>query len=264
MKLVSLNVAVFQANNKLLSKFFQSQNADIVCLQEVSRGLEASVDKRYITIDSIDAVTSNIKYFFYGPNSVFSDFKVSNYHGTPFSFNFGGLVEFGNYTKSRYKILKGQNVFIENHFTYNHDRSGWPEEDYRAVLVTDHIIKGKKLKILNYHGIWSRDKLGNKRTLRANKLIYDLALQAEEEVIMCGDFNLLPHTKSMKIFEKRFISLVDKFNIKTTRPASNELRTLKRNVVDYIWVSKGVKVNKFEVPDLGISDHLPLILDFDL
>lgn len=264
MKLISLNTAIFQANNKHLFKFFQDQNADFVCLQEISRGLEDSVDKKYITLDPINKATTSLKYFFYGPNSVFSEFKVSNYHEIPFSFSFGGQLEFGNYTKSRFEILKAQNVFIENHFTYNHDHSGWPEEDYRAVLVTDHMVKGKKLRILNYHGIWSRDKLGNKRTLRANKLIYDLALQAEGEVIICGDFNLFPDTAPMKIFDKNLISLVDKFNIKTTRPASNELSSSKRNVVDYIWLSKGVKIKKFEVPDVEISDHLPLILNFDL
>ena len=264
MKLISLNTAIFQANNEHLFKFFHDQNADFICLQEISRGLEESVDKKYVTIDPINKATKSLKYFFYGPSTVFSEFNVSNYHGAPFSFVFGGQLEFGNYTKSSFEILKAQNVFIENHFTYNHDLSGWPEEEYRAVLVTDHILKGKKLRILNYHGIWSRDKLGSKRTLRANKLIFDLALQAEGEVIICGDFNLFPDTPPMKIFEKNLISLVDKFNIKRTRPATNELSYLKRNVVDFVWVSRGVKVNKFEVPDVEISDHLPLILDFDL
>lgn len=264
MKLISLNAAIFQANNERLFKFFHDQNADFVCLQEISRGLEDSVDKRYITIDPINNATQKLKYFFYGPNSIFSEFKVSNYHGTPFSFNFGGLLEFGNYTKSRFEILKAQNIFIENHFTYNYDHSGWPEEDYRAVLVSDHEVEGKKLRILNYHGILTRDKLGNERTLKANQMINDLAQQAEGEVIICGDFNLLPHIPSMKVFEKNFVSLVDKFDIKRTRPKSNELNHLKRNVVDYIWVSRGVKIKKFEVPDIKISDHLPLILDFDL
>ena len=264
MKLVSLNVAVFQANNKHLFKFFQEQNADFICLQEISRGLEDSVDKNYITIDPVNKATTSLKYFFYGPNTVFSEFKVSNYHDTLFSFAFGGQLEFGNYTKSKFEILKAQNIFIENHFTYSHDRSGWPEEDYRAVLVTDHEVNGKKLRILNYHGIWTRNKLGNKKTLKGNKIINYLALQAEGEVIICGDFNLLPHTPSMKLFEKNFVSLVDKFGIKRTRPKSNELNHLKRNVVDYIWVSRGVKIKKFEAPDVEISDHLPLILDFDL
>ena len=68
----------------------------------------------------------------------------------------------------------------------------------------------------------------------------------------------------MKLFETNFISLVDQFKIKTTRPNANELNNLDRNVVDYIFVSRGVKVNKFEVIQLDVSDHLPLVLNFEI
>ena len=264
MKLISLNVALFQANNKQLGSFLRKQDADFVCLQEVSKGLEKSVNKKFVSINSIDKSTSNMKYFFYGPSSVFDKFIVKEYHDKPFRFQLGGMIEFGNYTKAKFKIQKGQNIFVENCFTFSLSQLNWPQEDYRSVLITDHDINGKKLRILNYHGIWTRNKLGNKKTLKSNKIINDLALQAESEVIICGDFNLFPDTAPMKIFEKNLISLVDKFNIKTTRPATNELSSSKRNVVDFVWVSRGVKVNKFEVPDVEISDHLPLILDFDI
>jgi len=33
---------------------------------------------------------------------------------------------------------------------------------------------------------------------------------------------------------------------------------------DYVFVSLEVKVKKFEVPNIEISDHLPLILDFEM
>jgi endonuclease/exonuclease/phosphatase family metal-dependent hydrolase len=59
-------------------------------------------------------------------------------------------------------------------------------------------------------------------------------------------------------------SASDDFQIKTTRPQSNELRDISRNVVDYVFVSKDVQVKNFEVVNNDISDHLPLILDFEL
>ena len=264
MKLISLNVALFEANNNLLAEFLREQNADIICLQEITRTLEDSVKAKYVSKDAVDSVTPKLKYFFFGPNSVMGDFEQINFHGKEvFRFEFGGLMEFGNYTKSQYKIIKAQNIFVQNCFTYTTDQSKWPDEDYRAVLVTDHIIYGKKLRIMNYHGVWTRNKLGNEMSLHANKIINDLALKAEGEVILCGDFNLFPDTPSMKIFEKNLISLVDTFNIKTTRPSTNELSKSKRNVVDYIWVSKGIKVKDFKVVNTDLSDHLPLILDFD-
>jgi len=265
MKLICLNVAIFEANNSLLKKFISEQNADFVCLQEITRALQSSVKNEYITKDMVDQSTPLLTHFFFGPNSVMGDFEQKNFHGKEvFSFKFGGLMEFGNYTKSQYKIVKAQNVFVQNCFTFTTDASKWPDEDFRAVLVTDHVINGKKLRILNYHGVWTRNKLGNEKSLIANKIINDLALQAEGEVIICGDFNLFPNTPSMMLFEKHFISLVDEFSIKTTRPATNELNTQKRNVVDYIWVSKGVNVKDFKVIESNVSDHLPLVLNFEL
>jgi len=257
-------VALFEANNRLLTKFLVEQNADFVCLQEITRALQKTVKKDYVTKE-VDEVTPRLDYFFFGPNSVMGNFEQKNFHGKDiYRFEFGGLMEFGNYTKSNHKIVKAQNVFVQNSFTYSLDRSKWPDEDYRAVLVTDHIVRGKKLRILNYHGVWTQHKLGNEHSMTANRIINDIALRAEGEVIICGDFNLFPDTPSMKIFETNFISLVDKYKINTTRPSSNELHKSKRNVVDYILVSMGVTVNNFQVLNSPVSDHLPLILDFEL
>lgn len=91
-----------------------------------------------------------------------------------------------------------------------------------------------------------------------------MATQTTGNVIHCGDFNLFPDTPSMKVFEKSLTSLVDVYKISSTRPSSNEMRDHPRNVVDYIWVSKGVKALDFQVIDSLVSDHLPLILDFNL
>jgi endonuclease/exonuclease/phosphatase family metal-dependent hydrolase len=68
----------------------------------------------------------------------------------------------------------------------------------------------------------------------------------------------------MQVFYNDFISLVDTYKIKTTRPSSNELNGLKRNVVDFVMVSPDIKVNSFEVLDSDVSDHLPLVLDFEI
>ena len=38
----------------------------------------------------------------------------------------------------------------------------------------------------------------------------------------------------------------------------------EQKFADYVFVSKDVKVKNFEVPNIEISDHLPLILDFEI
>lgn len=264
MKLVSLNIALFENNNKEVIGFLEKENADFICLQEVTRRIDESVKENYISYNEINKI-SGYSASFFGPNSVLKRFELADFHGKkPFIFDFGGCLEFGNFTKSKLEIVKGQCMFVENCFTYFMDCANWPDEDYRSILITDHIVNNKKLRLINYHGIWTRDKQGNDKTMNANKIIRDIAHRSEGEVIICGDFNLFPDTESMKIFRDKFRSLVDIYDIRTTRPSANELNTAQRNVVDYVWISEGIIVTDFSVPKVKISDHLPLILNFNL
>lgn len=265
MKLISLNVAAFEKNNIKLSNFFKEQNADFLLLQEVVKSIEDSTDPDLIKKEIIDQASPQLNNSFFAPNWVLSKFEKGSFHRSDyFLFEFGGKIEFGNYLKTKYQIVKGQNVFVQNSFTYVTDWSNWPEEDYRGVQVTDLDIEGKKLRLLNYHGIWSKDKMGTEKTIEACKKIKQLALEVEYPAIIAGDFNLFPDTPSISLFKPELTSLVDQYNIKTTRPASNELSDKQRNVVDYIFVTKDIKVNDFRVLGSDVSDHLPLILDFDL
>lgn len=266
MNLISLNVAVFEKNNSQLRKFFSKYQSDFVCLQEVTKRVGDDAIEDYLSKDPIDESTRGIKYSFFGPLWIKKGFSMKNFHGKEkFEFSYGGNIEFGNYVKSKYEIVKGQNIFVQNHFTYVTDWSNWPQEDHRAVQVVDVLIKkDKKLRLLNYHGIWTQHKQGNELTLEACRKIERLASEVDYPVIINGDFNLFPDTPSIRVFDDKFINLLNKYNVKTTRPSSNELSAKSRNVVDYIFVSKNIKVNKFEVIESDVSDHLPLMLDFDL
>lgn len=264
-KLLSLNVALFEKNNEKLARFIQKLNVDILSLQEVTRRVDVAANREFISMNSIDVGSSALTESFFAPLWVLSKFEKADFHGKElFSVNFKGKIEFGNYLKTRYPITKGQNIFVQNHFSYVTDWSKWPEEDYRAVQVNDLDIDGKKLRVLNYHGIWSKDKRGTAQTKAACEVIKKLALEANGPVIITGDFNLFPDTDSMQVFGAEFVSLVDQFKIASTRPATNELSSEKRNVVDYIFVTKDITVKNFEVLESDVSDHLPLVLEFEL
>lgn len=267
MKLITLNVALFEPNNPRLVDFLKEECPDIACFQEVTRGLVDGVDKEFISKDTIDGGTGNLKHSFFGPTNVFGKIKMKDFHGQEnFHFDPKGFLEMGNYTKSKFKILEASSIFLEGDFSYNTGREEkWPNEQERAILITDLLIDGgKSLRIINYHGIWTRDKKGNDKTYEACKKILNYASSFKGKVIICGDFNLFPETPSIKVFEKDFTNLIDRFKVKTTRPSSNELSGNRRNVVDYVFVSSNLKVNNFKVLDRDVSDHLPLVLDFKL
>lgn len=265
MKLISLNVECFKANNLKLSKFLNKQRIDIACFQEVTTTFDNKADKKYITKGSIDAATTDLKYEFFGHTDVFDRIKLDRPHenGNEY-FDPKGLLEMGNYIRSKFKILKSQNIFLEGSFSKISDHEGWPDMQRRAISVIDLYLNRQNLRIINYHGIWTKDKKGNSKTLNACRRILGFAMTAKGKVFVCGDFNLLPKTPSMEVFQKKLVSLIDKFDIQTTRPEFYKSGRTRKNVVDYIFASEGIKIKGFEVVDSGASDHLALMLDFDL
>lgn len=267
MRLLSLNVALFETNNDLLSRFLSQQDLDILCFQEVSEKIDASVNPDFVSKNPIDKATKNLKYSFFGQTWTMKEFHLKNFHKKiNFDFHFGGFLKTGGYIKTKFKIIQKSNIFVQRSLQVKvTDWSKWPKNQSKAVQMVDlQLSNSKKLRVLNYHGIWTKEKIGNDETLKACRKILKLAREVNYSTIIAGDFNLFPNTPSMQVFYDDFINLVDKYDISTTRPKSNELSHLKRNVVDYILVSKDIKVNSFAVLDLDVSDHLPLILDFEI
>jgi len=109
------------------------------------------------------------------------------------------------------------------------------------------------------------------RMIQSQKII-DVFENMSSPKIIGGDFNLLPDTKSIKLFEDAgYRNLIKEFNIKKTRNklswkihSKDSEYFVKQYFADYVFTSSDVKVKSFEVPDIEISDHLPLILDFEV
>lgn len=139
------------------------------------------------------------------------------------------------------------------------------------------LVNPKKVSVSNVHGIpYPGDKKDNEARIRQSKNIIDHISKIKPFTIIGGDFNLLPETESIKMFEKSgFRNLIKEFKIKTTRSKNAWKEAQKRNqkenpffgkqdFADYCFVSPEVKVINFEVPNIEVYDHLPLILDFEI
>ena len=122
----------------------------------------------------------------------------------------------------------------------------------------------KKLKVINIHWTYSKDKQDSERSILQYEKIMQIAKRDDLPTIILWDFNLFPETKSIKMIEKDFRNLIKEYNIKSTRPDFKDHLDKWNNVVDYIFVDDKIKVDDFEVLNTDISDHLPLILDFEI
>src|SRR3989338_56760 len=113
----------------------------------------------------------------------------------------------------------------------------------------------------NFDGHWTPNFKGdNPARLEQSENIKKLLDNFEGAKILCGDFNVVPDTKSMEILETSMRNLVKEYNITTTR---SHFYTKEHKFADYILVSPEIQVKKFEVIQDVVSDHLPLMLEFD-
>jgi len=129
---------------------------------------------------------------------------------------------------------------------------------YTQVQVGDRIVD-----ICNIHGVSMPGKLDNPDRLQQSQELIEFLKDKNNLKIMGGDFNVLPDTKSILMFQENdYQDLIKDFKITTTR---NHLAwdkyPEKLYYSDYVFVSPETPIKSFTVPDLEISDHLPMILE---
>lgn len=130
---------------------------------------------------------------------------------------------------------------------------------YRRTLQTMFIDDGNIYFIGNVHGLHTGGGKGDlPERIRQSEIIRDRFRQVKAEKILCGDFNLLPTTESIKILTTDFVNLIATHHIATTRSKYYE-KPVK--FADYCFVSSDVRVKSFSVPYVEASDHLPMVLE---
>lgn len=256
MKLICLNVWGGMRYAGLV-KFIkqQSKDTDIFCFQEIF-STTSSVKKRsgYRT-NLLEELSKILKYYqvFFAPiqdNYLMGSFQE---HYTNFPLKTGQAI----FVKKDLKVLQQGDFFVFR--TRNSQIMGDTLSVPRNVI---HLtIAGETpLTICNLHGIWTRDKFDNPSRIKQSKMVLDFIKKQKGKSILCGDFNLNPNTKSIGMLGEQLKDLIKEFNIRTTR---TKFYPGKEKFADYTFVSRGIKVKDFRVPELEISDHLPMILEFE-
>lgn len=137
------------------------------------------------------------------------------------------------------------------------------------ILDTDYNVRSLQhvtinyecspLHVLNHHGHHvPHHKDGDEETMRQCQMIVDYIKKLEGPIVLCGDFNLHPDSKSLDLINKVLINHAKEQGVKTTR---NHLTT-KTEVCDYIFTSSDIKVKNFAVLDDIVSDHQALTIEF--
>lgn len=267
MKLISLNTYGGYFFEPLMDFIrLHSKNTDIFCFQEL--------------LDTPDNIkhTTKFRANFFSEISRALPEHTGIFAPVQHGFTPGGdtkdNVDFGlgMFIKNKFNTQNIGDLFIvgnENSYTIGETQS-LPFKMQHAQLL----IENQLLTICNTHGTaWPINKLDSDERLEQSKKIIDFLNSQSGEKIITGDFNLFPETKSIKMFEEsNFHNLIKDYNIKSTRgtlvkqlhPEYADTPAGFQEFADYTFVSSGIKPNNYFVPDLPISDHLPLILEFSI
>ncbi len=242
MRLVQLNAWGGRLEHQLVD-LLSAEAANLVCLQEIisTEGNGALA----IPLEKLQAKLG----------------LVHSFMSPVFSFNLmNKKASFGNATLSEFPFKVQETIFtnLEYQADFDFDSYDYNIRNLQHVQVN---VGGKKLTILNHHGHHIRQhKNGDAQTMRQMNQIASYLDTLDGPVILTGDFNLAPDSKSLGILNAKLRNLSVEYKLLTTRNSM----TSKAEVCDYIFVSDGVSVKNFRASDVIASDHQALILDFEL
>ncbi len=247
-KLITLNVCKqINIQDKAID-FINKENPDVVLLQEMYNGEDPKLELRYRTLKEF---RNNLKLPYWKFAKNFRDITSKDHVD----------AEQGNAILSRFSIVDFKNMHFDIQYTtlYDYEDQGNYSQLPQNMLYAKLDLERVFLNVYSVHGPWDLDgKRDSKRRLRMSEMIVK-EIKNKQNVIIAGDFNVRPETKTIYNIEK-YLKNVFKDELETTfNMKRKDNPGYSTAVVDMIFVSQNIKVVDHYCPQVDISDHLPLV-----
>ena len=211
-------------------------NPDIVALQELDRGRQRTGD-----VDQPHLIAKELEMMYH--------FHPSIQVGQEF---------YGNVVLSRYPmeiIRSGRLPGITKS----------PRAEPRGVIWSIINISGIKINFFNTHlGTFYRERIQQTKALLGPAWVSHPCCQGP--VILCGDFNALPHSQICRLIKEKFDDTQEKLDNHSPKATWSSYYPIGR--IDHVFVGPEIEVTHVEVSrtdlDKLASDHLPLLVDVKL
>lgn len=252
MKLITLNTWGGRAGkDKLLDFFKKHKDVDVFCLQEI---WSAPYEKYHghlaggLAIDHDQIMTTGMQ-------------EISNvlpnhtgYFRPHFMDNYGLFM----LVNKNISPLEEGEVFVYKE--KGHIPDGDIGNHARNIQYVRFLVDDKPITVINFHGLWNgKGKTDSDDRIKQSENIVRFVKSVDGDRVLCGDFNLLPETESIKIIESAGLrNLIKENNIKSTRTS---FYNKPEKFADYIFVSPDVEVKDFKVLPDEVSDHSALFLE---
>lgn len=231
-----------------LVQFLQRERPDILAAQEVYDGRDPALPSQYQTVERFRA---DLGY----PHVYFSPAYGDH---TPH-----GVINCGNAIFSRFPIKEGRTLFYDVPYKPERDEEKERPDFSRTPRNLQHtaigLASGLDLHLFNTQGIWGFDAKDNPRRLAMGETILR-EIVSRTPVVLCGDFNVGEDTETIRTIEQRLTN-VFRGQLRSTFNRKHKPPTFIGAVVDMIFVSPDIQVERRSVPDAEVSDHVPLVCE---
>ncbi len=252
MKVISLNTWGGKIGKEKFFNFIEKyKNTDVFCFQEVWSGghhADGMVSAGRIITGVIHELAQEL-------SSVLKDHTL---YFRPHYSDFFGIAIF---------VKKNIEIVEEGEFFVYQEKGYMPAngEDYanharNVQYITFKTASGLQT-IINFHGTWDASGKGDtEKRLKQTDRMLDFLKNITTPRVLCGDFNVMPDTESLKRIENTgLINLIKEYKITSTRTS---FYTKPERFADYMLVSKEIKVKEFKILPEEISDHTAMYLEF--
>lgn len=249
LKFIQVNIYKGKYLDELL-EFLKREDADIIAMQEVTIGGFNFYKDKNANLFEILKKEIGVHAIYHG------DLKL---RGHPGSF-------LGNAVFSKFKIVDHQVVVLKKFKPVTLDELDGKGANIIRRQIDRHLldatldVDGRTIHAISVHGAWTAPPIDTEENLRQARLIVNhLNSLGNRPFIIGGDLNMPPNTHVIEMISKVARNLMlDSGVVGTLNPRVHEIAP-RNFMVDYIFVSNHFKVKFLKVPEVDVSDHLPVV-----
>ncbi|HXE10073.1 MAG TPA: endonuclease/exonuclease/phosphatase family protein [Verrucomicrobiae bacterium] len=230
--------------------FLRTEDADIVCLQEVHDGHDPKLKDR---LRSMDVLRDKLGY-------AYEDFAESHLLRLP-----EGAIPSGNGVLSKFEITTRSKTYLFD--STQKEYMDVPEQWPIFPRILEHVALATpagEVNVFNMHGVWDLDgdnpspqrEVMFRRTLKA--------VEGKPNVILTGDTNATTGNPLFKDVEKQLVSVFSDKLESTFNMRRKDKPGYATAAVDHMFVSDSFEIISKECPDVDVSDHKPLVVSLKL
>lgn len=248
MKVLQLNVWTGRMKGAL-TRFLRENKFDVICLQEAVWSKEAPEFLGHF-VDTVDELKKVAGLDF--------EARVSNW-GIGL---LGDLatMEQGNVILSRFPIEETEAVLVRGEYDARMNFMVKNGADEKQAYYALKVRLANGLTVLNYHGYWKPDPIGDDETVRCMRKVADMIRDEKGPVLMCGDLNVIAESPAMRELD----FLTDLTAETGTKQTLMNLKFIKDVACDHILISDGIEWSNFEIHKELVSDHAAVSVEIGL